>query len=74
MKGNIQKLTRKGKPKTEKEKVMTYVKSVRKADRELAKESGEFHAWIPKTRVHTDKKKKADKNNCKNFKYKKEKE
>ena len=37
MKGNIQKLTRKGKPKT-------------------------------------DKKKKADKNNCKNFKYKKEKE
>ena len=68
MKGNIQKIKKKGKPKTKAEKNLEYIKSVRKADRELAKESGEFHKWMHKSRVHTDKKKKADKNSSRNFK------
>ena len=68
MKGNIEKVKKKGKAPSKKETMMTYIKSVRKADRNLAIESGEFHAWIPKSRVHTDKKKKANKETSRKFK------
>jgi len=46
------------------------LKMTRKVDRQLAIESGEFHKWMPTSRVHTDKKKKANKKASRNYRYK----
>ena len=56
------------------QKKLDYVKTVRRIDRELAKESGEFHTWMPTNRVHKDKKKDSDKKESRNYKYKGEKD
>ena len=74
MKGNKINIKAKGKPKSKTEKNLDYIKRVRGIDRELAKDSGEFHTWMPQSRVHTDKKKKANKKECRNFKHSKDKE
>jgi hypothetical protein len=46
------------------------LKMTRKVDRQLAIESGEFHKWMPTSRVHKDKKKDADKKASRNYRYK----
>ena len=68
MKGKIIKVKSKGKSKSDTEKNLEYVKRVRAIDRELAKESGEFHKWMPTSSVHKDKKKHANKNASREFK------
>lgn len=75
MKGNIKKLTAKGKPKSNIEKQLAHIKKVRGIEREIAKENKEFNiTWIPTNRVHTDKKKKADKQSSRKYKYNPNKE
>ena len=66
--GKSIKIKAKGKIKTKTDKNLEYVKRVRGIDREIAKESGEFHSWMPKSRVHTDKKKKTNKDASREFK------
>ena len=58
----------KGKPKTENEKKLAYVKSVRKADREIAKENKTFDTWVVGKKIHVDKKKKNNKQASRDFK------
>jgi hypothetical protein len=49
---------------------ITHVKLVRKADREIALSNDTFHQWFEKPKVHTNKKKKANKLASRNFKNK----
>ena len=51
------------------QKKLDYVKTIRGIDRELAKESGEFHTWMPTNRVHKDKKKEANRKTSRNYRY-----
>ena len=74
MKGNIKKITAKGKPKTDIQKKLDYIKSVRKADRELAIENKTFDTWAIGSKVHVDKKKKKSREECRKYKYNPNKE
>lgn len=47
---------------------ITHVKTVRKADREIALENNTFHLWLEKPKVTKNKKKYADKMESRNFK------
>lgn len=62
----------KGKQKSDKQKKLDYVKSVRKADREIAIENKTFDTWVVGKKVHVDKKKKQNKEACRKFKPNKE--
>lgn len=69
MKAKQVKIKSKGKPKTDTEKNLDYLKRVRKVDREIAIENKTFDGrWTTGTKVHTDKKKKADKQASREFK------
>jgi len=49
----------------------TIVKITKKINRELAIENKTFHiTWLPKSRVHSDKKKAMDKKESRNYRYK----
>ena len=69
MKGNINKINKGGKQKSDIQKKLDYVKSVRKADREIAIENKTFDTWAVGSKVHVDKKKKKSREECRKFKY-----
>ena len=69
MKGNINKINKGGKQKSDIQKKLDYVKSVRKADREIAIENKTFDTWAVGSKVHVDKKKKENKQSSRKFKY-----
>jgi hypothetical protein len=70
MKSKKVKLKAKGKEKSKLEKQLDSFKRQRGIEREAIIESGEFHAWMPQSRVHTDKKKKNNKKSSRQYKYK----
>jgi hypothetical protein len=70
MKAKQVKIKSKGKPKTDTEKNLEYIKSVRKADREIAIETKTFDGrWATGTKIHVDKKKKKNKQASRKYKY-----
>lgn len=68
MKAKKVNITAKGKAKSDKQKKLDYVKSVRKADREIAIENKTFDTWVVPKKVHVDKKKAANKKASRDFK------
>jgi len=69
MKNKQTKIVAKGKKKNKTEQNLATLKRVRGIEREAAIENKTFQInWNPKSSVHTDKKKKADKNSSREFK------
>ena len=60
------------KPKKKNKKLtqLDILKMTRKVDRQLAIENKTFDTWMPKSHVHKDKKKEANRKASRNYRYK----